>query len=126
MKSSITQTNKFGRTVYQGRWGFHAVDYTTYIKLKALYKIYWKCIRLRAAHRRWERKLEKNRKGTEPRYGTVHEMIIESNIFQEFQNARTPVADPDLVIPRKMSDTEINNLLMRWAVFQEKRSDLAA
>jgi hypothetical protein len=120
MKNVITQTNKFGR------WGFHSVDYTTYMKLKTLYKIYWKCLRLRAAHQRWENKFPKNRKGTEPRYGTVHKMIIDSNIFQEFHNARTPIADPDFVPPRKMTDMQIDNLLMRWAVFQEKRSDLAA
>jgi len=123
---TVTQTNKFGRTVFKGRWGFHAADYSTYLKLKALYKNYWKSLRLRAALNRWERKLPKNRKGAQPQYDAIHEAIIESNIVQEFQNIRIPVADADMVFPRKMTDEQINDLLTRWTVFQEKKTDLAA
>ncbi len=118
----MSEINALGTTVYKGRWGYHSTDFVTYRKLKTLYKVYWRCLRLRAARKRWDRKFPKNRKGAEPIFCTLHKMIIESNVFQDFNNARKPVENPDCVLPCKMTLAEIDDLLVRWAMFQEKSS----
>lgn len=49
--------------VFQSKWGFHAIDRETFLKIKRLKKEYYKAQRQAATWFRWARKLPKNRKG---------------------------------------------------------------
>ncbi len=116
--------NKFGRTVYKGKWGWHSTDYATCVKLKTLSKAYWTALALRAALKRWERKQPQNRK-TRPAHDPIHGIIIESGVMGEFNKARIPSADPDLVLPKKLTIHQIDDLLAQWESLK-KKPDLAA
>ena len=47
--------------VFQSRWGYHACDYETFIKLKRLNYLYFKALKMRARWERWDRKEPQNR-----------------------------------------------------------------
>jgi hypothetical protein len=55
------QKNKFNQDAYQSRWGFHACDYQTFLKIKKLYGFYWKALRRNGEWNRWNRKEPQNR-----------------------------------------------------------------
>jgi hypothetical protein len=46
---------------YQSKWGFHACDYETFRKLKALHKAYWKAVYDLGKWFRWQAKMPHNR-----------------------------------------------------------------
>ena len=55
-------------TTRKGRWGYHAADYATFVKLRALHKWYWQTVYDFHRWHRWWRKQPENRRGPEPKY----------------------------------------------------------
>ena len=64
----MNNTNQISRnaSIHEGRWGFHPVDYTTYLKLKAIHKAWWQTVYELAEWHRWARKAPKHRNRPEP------------------------------------------------------------
>lgn len=105
----MNEVNKHGRTVWRSRWGFNPVSYEAFRKLKALHKMYWEAVRENANRARWERKQPQNRRGEPPH---PNYEILHSDILIAYQEARIPLATLDEVPPIRMTDEEVERLLM--------------
>jgi hypothetical protein len=98
-------------TVFKSRWGYHNINYQTFIKLKKLYKLYWEAIRQQARRNRWERKFPKNRNPIEPVFTKQQQqLLMYSKIKDDYINGKRPVSDPSLIPPRQMTDEKINEI----------------
>src|SRR5262249_6503788 len=96
--------------VYQSRWGFHPIDYPTYLKLKRLHKAYWEAQRRIGAWRRWSRTLPHTRRGRERGAPAVlWELHERAEIVSDFHNARHGVPREE-VKPLALSLAQID----RW------------
>src|SRR4051812_16021137 len=49
------------KTMFKSRWGFHPCDYSTYRKLKFLFNVFQKAVRMAHVWQRWKRKDPQNR-----------------------------------------------------------------
>ena len=61
MQSNQVQVSQEAEGCYKSRWGYHAVDYTTWKKIKALRNCYEQILQRNAAIRRWHAKRPENR-----------------------------------------------------------------
>jgi hypothetical protein len=88
----------------QGRWGWYALDYESFLKLKEFHKLLFKDRRATARHERWSAKLEHNRvqrhrDGTttpiaEPKcYGTQQRYYIW--VLESYRKLRRPASSPE-------------------------------
>lgn len=129
------------QNVSKSRFGFHACDHETFLKLKKLKKMYYKALRRNAEWNRWNNKLPKNRilrkwfrneKGqrthseivgpmTEPKvypvFGARHYVpqgehaLNDMGVLEAYNTARTPYETPEKVKPIKLTVDQINNML---------------
>lgn len=109
---------------FQSRFGHHPCDHETYLKLKRLYKYHWQNVYDHARWTRWSRKEPQNQvirkrpaKGLpltvigpwpEPSYCAP---LLRKDIVEAFQQARTPILNPEDVKPMSLSVKEIDSLL---------------
>jgi hypothetical protein len=93
-------------TPIKGRWGYYALDYDAFLKLKAYHKLLLRDRRATARFKRWGAKLEHNRvvrhkDGTStpiPKpmcMGTTQERYMW--VLTEYRKLRHPVAEPELI-----------------------------
>ncbi|MCK5610051.1 hypothetical protein KAR91_49720 [Candidatus Pacearchaeota archaeon] len=112
---------------FQSRWGNHPVSHEDFLILKAIHKRYWKSLRQAYIWMRWQRKMDHNRQGPEPK---VDKLFIDTSkgwsfyaetkdggsrchsclfrpkfldIVADFGTARMPTESPDDVNPVDMS-----------------------
>jgi hypothetical protein len=129
---------------YKSRFGYHSIDYATFLKLKKLYKAYWQTVYDIAKWKRWVRKRPENRRGPEPTYceafakwatywkkPTKEEIqkyawtgLTDNScgVWEAFQTARMPAATEQEVKPCKLSDTMINFLLLEVEKYEASKA----
>ena len=111
-------------TTFQSRFGHHPCDHATYLKLRRLHRYHWQSVYDHARWVRWNRKEPQNQvirkrmaKGQpltvigpwqEPSYCAP---MLRMDIVEAFQQARTPISNPEDVKPLSMSVKEIDSLL---------------
>lgn len=129
------------QNVHKSRFGFHACDYPTFLKIKKLHKLYWQAVRRHAEWVRWDRKLPKNRllkkwyrneKGQKtgfeiigpkpepkryPIFGALNYIpqgepsLSSMGVINDYLIARHPYATPEEVKPLCLSIEKIDNML---------------
>jgi hypothetical protein len=140
--------------VTKSRFGFHPCDYQTYRKLKTLYKRFWQTKHAVSAWQRWNNKLPKNRvirkwirdeqgrkigfevvgKRPEPKFcplfmlrkGVNHPAYLNGQIASEYQKARTPRPENQVVALGMFVD-EIDKLyreVEEWFALHENREKM--
>jgi hypothetical protein len=123
--------------VHQGKYGYHPCDKETYLKLKALNKLYVEALRQKAAWDRWNRKLPKNRfcrrkvrdaEGNissqivpmvEPALNSLLKKLVYAVVFKEnaeligdeYRHSRYPHQSDKGIRKLRLSEDVINNLL---------------
>ena len=79
---------------FKSKWGFHPVNYETFLLLKRLHKWYHAALKRRAAWWRWANKLEYNRKREEPNWHledrAILDKLIKYDIVSQYHRARLP------------------------------------
>ena len=129
--------NKPTMETFKSRWGFHPIDYSNYLKLKALKKWYYQWLKDSANHERWYRKEPQNRvirrkiKGS-PGVSCGYEIVgprPEPKVcpyfgrgtwfLTDFENARMPQTKPEDVRPLSHTIEEINQLYFKIKIWYE-------
>lgn len=114
---------------YKSRFGYHSIDYSTYLKLKKLYKAFWQTATDIGKWNRWYRKRPENRIGPEPRFFEEFSKSKDYISFtvcdrwrvcESFRNARVPKATEEEVTPCKISISQIDILLRKWEEYNEE------
>lgn len=95
-------------TPVQGRWGWHACDYPTFLRIKELHRFMLRDLRATRRHERWEAKLPHNRVQRHPdgsstpiaepaHVGTGRDEY--DWVLAEYRALRRPAAAPESVRP---------------------------
>jgi len=134
----------------QSRWGFHPVDYPTFLKLRVLHRRYWETVRAVARFVRWDRKTVR-RQGPAPRYcpafvqerGRWEERpqrdhptwrpvcrwrpktLIDRGVVEAYRTARMPAESPEGVKELSLSQAEIERLFDEVEAWFKKEAQSA-
>lgn len=122
------------QNTFKSRFGFHPCDHETYLKLKKLYKSYWKSLYREGDWERWNRKepqnriirkWERNEKGQRvgckilgPKPEPKKYPLFRFDVWTEFQNARMPKPNAESVIPLGVSIEKIDKVLAEIEAFE--------
>lgn len=122
---------------FKSRWGYHPVDYPTYVKIKRLNYLLLLALKRRAALDRWIRKAPQNRVWRRrphraakpevlgPRLAPVESPLtlidggkkLAEKLHQHYASARYPAPTPEAVVP--ISDVWLS-LMEVWLLEGEK------
>lgn len=97
---------------YKSRWGYHPVDYSTFIELKQAHKLFLQAMRDWRKNSRWTAKDKQNRIGEEPKTPPVFISVqMYQHVLTEYRNARYPVSTPEEVKPLNFKfETQLKEL----------------
>jgi hypothetical protein len=93
--STATRTT----TPVQGRWGWHAADYSTFREVKEYHRLLLRDLRATKRFDRWHAKLPHNRKGPEPPLGLCTDGPTYRWVLEEYRKLRRPQPTPEAVAP---------------------------
>ena len=85
------------KVVFQGRWGFHSIDYPTFLLFKRFHLLALRDYRAGRRWQRWYAKQPENQHAVEPNggIGTTREVYLWT--LQAYRDARRPRATADEV-----------------------------
>ncbi len=95
----------------QSKWGFHALNYEDFKKVKLLNKYYWIAKSAVAAYRRWERKQPHNRSKNVPYCPEIYRELITKPIVPLYQQARHPAPELEEVKPLLINFKQVKTWL---------------
>ena len=129
---------------YKSRYGYHSIDYSTFVKLRKLYKAYWQAVADIAKWKRWVRKRPENRFGLEPTFcrafvrtpkyvcqctpadlqawGWRHVSDDSRGVWEAFHATRQPKATEAEVVACKLSIAQIDSLLAEVEKYEASKA----